>query len=172
MRRHWIWVKICWIFHNCKSRQTPADTLKNAAKISPHTDLICWLARKLSIEPLVAVTTLARKAFCLAANSGSRDRDDLLEAAAAPDVFGLVVFWRLLLCRKCCRWKKRKERFIYTWSLQQDSHRLRLYSACTHSAAQLTGAGFKVSAPGERARHCDRETVKKFNKLKSTWTNI
>jgi len=41
------------------------------------------------MEPLVAVTTFARKAFCLAANSGSRDRDDLLEAA--PVFVGLVV---------------------------------------------------------------------------------
>jgi hypothetical protein len=51
------------------------------------TSIFCS-ARKLSIEPLVAVTTFAKKAFCLAANSGSRDRDDLLEAEAG---FGLVV---------------------------------------------------------------------------------
>ena len=67
---------------------------------------IFWLsAKKLSIEPLVAVTTFAKKAFCLAANSGSRDRDDLLEAEAVEAVFGLVVLWLLL---------KKKERFIYT----------------------------------------------------------
>ena len=54
------------------------------------TSIFCS-ARKLSIEPLVAVTTFAKKAFCLAANSGSRDRDDLLEAEAVEAVFGLVV---------------------------------------------------------------------------------
>ena len=48
----------------------------------------------MSIEPLVAVTTFAKKAFCLAANSGSRERDDLLEVEA-----GVVVVVLL-------RWKK------------------------------------------------------------------
>ena len=50
----------------------------------------------MSIEPLVAVTTFARKAFCLAANSGSRDRDDLFEVE--PVVVEFVVL--LLLWKK------------------------------------------------------------------------
>ena len=58
---------------------------------SVDTSIFCCSAKKLSIEPLVAVTTFAKKAFCLAANSGSRDRDDLLEAEAVEAVFGLVV---------------------------------------------------------------------------------
>ena len=61
-----------------------------AELICSDTSIFCS-ARKLSIEPLVAVTTFAKKAFCLAANSGSRDRDDLLEAEAVEAVFGLVV---------------------------------------------------------------------------------
>jgi hypothetical protein len=33
------------------------------------------------MEPFVAVTTFCKKAFCFAANSGSRSRDDLFEEA-------------------------------------------------------------------------------------------
>ncbi len=45
------------------------------------------------MDPLVAVTTFCKKAFCFAANSGSRDRDDLLEveAAAVGVAIGVVL---------------------------------------------------------------------------------
>ena len=79
------------------------------------------------MEPLVAVTTFARKAFCLAANSGSRDRDDLFEVE--PVVVEFVVL--LLL------WKK--ERFIYTWS------RIGFAQYVTADLPRLDLAGFKAS---------------------------
>ena len=40
------------------------------------------------LESMVAVTTFCIKAFCLAANSGSREREDLLEATGS-EVEGL-----------------------------------------------------------------------------------
>ena len=52
------------------------------------------------MDPLVAVTTFCKKAFCLAANSGSRERDDLLEVETGVVVVLVVVLLRVQPERK------------------------------------------------------------------------
>ena len=60
--------------------------LRPLASLTSAVVIVATLLSKL--ESMVAVTTFCIKAFCLAANSGSREREDLLEATGS-EVEGL-----------------------------------------------------------------------------------
>ena len=55
--------------------------LRPLASTSALAELASWLVE----ESMVAVTTFCKNAFCLAANSGSLDREDLLEATGSGE---------------------------------------------------------------------------------------